>query len=256
MEAEGTVAKALAVLDLVAAQGGPVRFTDLLAHSPYPKATLHRLIQTLLAQGMLAYDATRQTYAPGLRLVQLAHSAWATSSLAPIARTHLERLAAETGETVHLAQLDGGMVLYVDKLNAAKPVEMFSQAGRVGPAHCTGVGKAMLAHLPAPALDAALDRQSWHRFTPTTITGPDAMRAALAQIRACGFALDNQEHEAGIICCAAPVLSAAGGVIGALSVTASTARRDLADLAAMAPQIRATAAAIAADAALWRFPGA
>jgi hypothetical protein len=97
---------------------------------------------------MLSYDPERQTYAPGLRLVRLAHAAWQASSLAPIARPYLDELSRATGETVHLAQLDGGQVLYVDKRNAADPVEMYSQAGKVGPAYCTGVGKAMLA-LPA-----------------------------------------------------------------------------------------------------------
>ena len=69
-------------------------------------------------------------------------------ALPRLARPHLDRLSAALGETIHLAQLDQGQVLYVDKRNAAQPVEMFSQAGKVGPAYCTGVGKAMMAYLP------------------------------------------------------------------------------------------------------------
>lgn len=83
---DGTVGKALDVLDMVASHGGPVRFTDLLSQSQYPKATLYRLLQTLTNQGMLAYDDASGTYALGVRLVRLAHAAWAQSSLAPIAR--------------------------------------------------------------------------------------------------------------------------------------------------------------------------
>ncbi|MEO0754386.1 MAG: helix-turn-helix domain-containing protein, partial [Pseudomonadota bacterium] len=74
--ADGTVGKALEVLDQVAAFGRPVRFSELLAASPFPKATLYRFVQTLTNQGMLAFDAERQTYGPGLRLVRLAHAAW------------------------------------------------------------------------------------------------------------------------------------------------------------------------------------
>jgi DNA-binding IclR family transcriptional regulator len=128
-QGDGTVGKALEVLDMVAGFGRPARFAELLAHSAFPKATLYRLIQTLANQGMLAFDSDRGTYAPGVRLVRLAHSAWAMSSLAPIARPFLDRLAASTGETLHLAQLDNGQVLYVDKRNATMPVEMFAQAG-------------------------------------------------------------------------------------------------------------------------------
>ncbi|HEX9857653.1 MAG TPA: IclR family transcriptional regulator C-terminal domain-containing protein, partial [Paracoccaceae bacterium] len=159
--------------------------------------------------------------------------------------------------TVHLAQLDQGQVLYVDKRNAARPVEMFSQAGKVGPAYCTGVGKAMLAFLPEEALARALERQSFHRFTPQTLDSPRALLADLAAIRARGFALDREEHEPGIICVALPILTGAAGagrVIGAISVTSTTARTTLAALAALAPRIGEAATGIAAEAASWRFP--
>ena len=253
-QGDGTVGKALDVLDMVAAFGRPVRFSELLTEATYPKATLYRLIQTLVHQGMLAFDTDRQTYALGVRLVRLAHAAWATSSLAPIARPYLDELAAETGETIHLAQLDNGQVLYVDKRNAAKPVEMFAQAGKVGPAYCTGVGKAMLAFLPDEALQRAIDRQSFHRFTPHTLDTPETLRAELEAIRGRGYAFDREEHEPGIICCAVPILSRTGRVIGALSVTSTTARTSLSQLEAGADRIKDTAARIAAEAESWRFP--
>lgn len=253
-QGDGTVGKALDVLDMVAGAGRPVRFTDLLAEAPYPKATLYRLLQTLTHQGMLSYDADRQTYALGVRLVRLAHAAWATSSLAPIARPYLDELSAETGETIHLAQMDNGQVLYVDKRNAAKPVEMFAQAGKVGPAYCTGVGKAMLAFLPEDALENALQRQSFHRFTEHTLDTPARLKAELQAIRARGHAFDREEHEPGIICCAVPILSRTGRVIGALSVTSTTARTSLEELEGGSDRIKDTAARIAAEAESWRFP--
>ncbi|NBE09201.1 IclR family transcriptional regulator [Paragemmobacter ruber] len=253
-QGDGTVGKALDVLDMVAAAGHPVRFSELLGAASYPKATLYRLIQTLTHQGMLIYDADRQTYALGVRLVRLAHAAWATSSLAPIARPYLDELAEETGETIHLAQMDNGQVLYVDKRNAAKPVEMFAQAGKVGPAYCTGVGKAMLAFLSPDALERALQRQSFHRFTPQTLDSAGALKAELEAIRGRGHAFDREEHEPGIICCAVPILTRTGRVIGALSVTSTTSRTSLQALDARAGRIKETAARIAAEAESWRFP--
>ena len=251
---DGTVGKALDVLDMVATKGRPVRFTELLADAAYPKATLYRFLHTLTNQGMLAYDADRQMYSLGVRLVRLAHAAWAQSSLAPIARPWLDRLSAQTGETIHLAQLDQAQVLYVDKRNAARPVEMFAQAGKVGPAYCTGVGKAMLAHLPPDALEAALKRQSFHRFTEHTLADRPALLAELETIRGRGYAFDREEHEPGIICIALPILTRTGRVMGALSVTSTTARTTLGALEALAPSIKETAAAIAAEAESWRFP--
>ena len=251
---DGTVGKALDVLDQIAAFGRPVRFSELLDGSAFPKATLYRFVQTLTSQGMLAFDPERQTYAPGVRLVRLAHAAWAQSSLAPIARTYLDRLAASVGETVHLAQLDHAQVLYVDKRNATQPIEMFSQAGKVGPAYCTGVGKVMLAFLDPVAQDAAIAQQSFHAFTGRTHGDAESLRAELMDIRTNGYGFDHEEHEPGIICVAVPILTEAKRLLGAVSVTSVTQRTNLAGLAMLVPLLRDTAQQIAKDAQSWRFP--
>jgi DNA-binding IclR family transcriptional regulator len=251
---DGTVGKALDVLDRVAAYGRPVRFAELLDTAPWPKATLYRLLQTLTNQGMLRHDETTGSYAPGLRLVRLAHAAWRQSSLAPLARPFLDALSEEVGETIHLAQLDRGQVLYVDKRNARQPVEMYSEAGKIGPGYCTGVGKAMLAHLPPDERRAAFRLQAFHAHTDHTITDAAALEAECARIRAAGIAFDREEHELGIVCIAAPILLPSGRPIGALSITCPTARRSLDDLAALRPSVTGTAAQISEAAADWRFP--
>ena len=253
---EGTVGKALAVLDAVASHGRPVRFGELLETSPYPKATLYRLVQVLTKQSMLTYDPDRQTYAPGLRLVRLAHAAWQSASLAPVARPYLEALSAEVGETVHLAQLDGGQVLYVDKINARNPLQMYSQAGKVGPAYCTGVGKAMLAYLPEAEREPILRQQSHHPFTAHTLASPEELRAELAAIVKRGHAYDREEHEPGIICVAVPIVTRAGRVLGAVSVTSSKERTSIEGLEAHLPRMHAAVASIAGEAQDWRFPDA
>ncbi|CUH39271.1 Transcriptional regulator KdgR [Jannaschia seosinensis] len=250
---DGTVGKALDVLDRVAAFGRPVRFSQLLEDAPFPKATLYRLLQTLTNQGMLRFDPEAGTYAPGMRLVRMAHAAWAASSLAPVARVHLDTLSRAVGETVHLAQLDGGQVLYLDKRHATRPVPMYSEAGKVGPAYCTGVGKAMLAYLPEAELAAALGQQSWHRFTPATITDPDTMREELAAIRAAGHAFDREEHEPGICCVAMPILTGGGRVLGAVSVTSSSAGEPAA-LTRYLPDLARAVERIAGEMRDWRFP--
>ena len=189
---DGTVGKALDVLDRVAAVGRPVRFSELLSDSVHPKATLYRLLQTLVSQGMLAYDEGQQTYSLGIRLVRLAHAAWRQSSIAPIARPFVRKLSEEVGETVHLAQLDGGQVLYVDKRNAINPIDMYSQAGKIGPGYCTGVGKALLAFLEPAELAEAIKKQSFYRYTPATLSSEADLRADLEEIRRQGVAFDRR----------------------------------------------------------------
>ena len=250
---DGTIAKALDVLDQVAAFARPVRFSELLTESPMPKATLYRLMQSLTNQGMLQYDCERQTYAPGLRLVRLAHAAWRQSSLAPIARPFVDGLAEIAEDTIHVAQMDNGQVLYVDKRNATEPVEMFSQAGKVGPGYCTGVGKAIMAFLDAEAQAAAIDRQAFFAHTPSTLTSAAALTQELQAIRRDGVAYDREEHEPGIICIAAPILTDRR-VLGAVSVTTTTARKSLEDLARIKPDLLAATRRIAEAAATWQFP--
>ena len=138
--------------------------------------------------------------------------------------------------------------------NAARPIAMYSEAGKVGPAYCTGVGKAMLAFLDEAELKRLLPQQSYHRFTPFTLTTEDELRAELCDIRAQGFAFDREEHEPGIICVAMPILTRRGRVLGALSVTSSTARTDLSGLERLVSVIRPVAERIAAEAEEWRFP--
>ncbi|QMU58565.1 MAG: helix-turn-helix domain-containing protein [Boseongicola sp.] len=251
---DGTVGKALEVLDRVAAFGRPVRFAELLEDSPYPKATLYRFVQTLTNQGMLRFDPERNAYALGVRLVRLAHAAWEQSSLAPIARPYVDALAQDVDETVHLAQLDHAQVLYVDKRNADNPIEMYSSAGKVGPAYCTGVGKAMMAFLSEDDLQPILDQQSYHKFTDTTLTSPKALRTELNAIHESGHGFDREEHEPGIICVALPILSAAGRPLGAISVTSSTDRQSYASLERLVPRIKQATTAIATEAQHWRFP--
>jgi IclR family transcriptional regulator, KDG regulon repressor len=131
---------------------------------------------------------------------------------------------------------------------------MFSQAGKIGPAYCTGVGKAMLAFSEPQRLSDLIAQQSFHRFTAKTLCSPKALMSELDAIRARGYAFDDEEHEPGIICIAMPISSAAGTVLGAVSVTSSTQRTSLSGLEAFAPQIREVARRIGQETESWRFP--
>jgi len=150
--------------------------------------------------------------------------------------------------------MDSSQVLYVDKRNASQPVEMYSQAGKVGPAYCTGVGKAMMAYLPEDELVRVIAQQSFHRFTDETLTSDVSLREELQAIQKRGYAFDREEHELGIICIAMPILTDGGRVLGALSVTGTTVRLSLKELEGLAPKLANIANRISADAQAWRFP--
>ena len=252
--ADGTVGKAMQVLDQVASFRRAVRFSELLANSPFPKPTLYRLVQTLANQGMLAFDPERQSYSMGIRLVRLAHSAWRYSSLAPVARPYIEALSAKVGEAVHLAQFDNGHVLFVDKCKATDNFETLAQAGKIAPGYCTGVGKAILAFLPEVKQNRALDQQSYTAHTPFTLTDRAALVAELTKIKSTGVAYDREEHEQGIISIACPILTGQGRVVGAVSIASSTNRYTIDDLEKQRPNLLKSANLIGSEAELWQVP--
>lgn len=254
VKSDGTVGKALDILDSVATAGRPVRFSELLEGSAHPKATLYRFLQTLTNQGMLSYDAERQTYALGLRLVRLAHSAWQQSSLAPLSRPYLQDLAHQVGETIHLAQMEQGQVLFVDKHKTTDRFETLAQAGRVAPAHCTGVGKAILAFMSPDRLERAMKHQTFVQFTAATLTSEHALMNEFEDIRKFGVAYDREEHEEGIISIAAPILTLSGRVIGAVSIASSTNRNSIETLTAHSEALIETTEKIGAEASAWQFP--
>lgn len=254
VKSDGTVGKAMDVLDAVAAFGRPVRFSELLANSPHPKATLYRFLQTLTHQRLLSYAPETQTYHLGLRLVQLAHTAWGQSSLAPLAAPMVEALASEVGETVHLAQIDNGQVIFVDKRRANPLFETLAQPGRVAPAFCTGVGKAILAFMSDERRDRALRQQAFLAYTPNTHTTCESLLEELDQIARDGIAFDREEHQLGIISIAAPILGNSNRVIGALSIATSTTRKSTTDLTALRPALLRTCAQIRQAAQDWQFP--
>jgi len=256
ISSDGTVGKALEVLDQVAQVGRPVRFSELLQDSPHPKATLYRLLHTLIRQKMLSYDDERQTYWLGLKLVQLAHVAWRQSSLATISTRILDELAAATNETVHLAQMDSGQVLFVDKKRVSYNFETLAQVGLIAPAHCTGVGKAILAFLSPARLERAMKQQTFLRYTPNTHGSRAQLETELETIRREGIAFDREEHETGVISIAAPVLRQNGQPLGAVSIVSTISRHSSQSLSEFQPLLLKAVKQISVEADAWNFPQA
>lgn len=162
-------------------------------------------------------------------------------------RPHLERVLFETEETVHLCVLDAGEVLYVDKIEPSRSVRMASKIGRLSPAHCSAVGKAMLAHLPVRELDDILRQRGLTRMTARTIVTPADLRIELKAVRERGYAIDNEEAEAGVRCVGAAVLGPNGRPAGAISASAPAFRLTLERVPAVADSVCRAARAISLE---------
>lgn len=219
-----SIDKAILVLEAVCDSEEPVRFTDLVARLKLPKSTAHRLLTTLLDQGLVRYDPEEQRYSPGYRLLSLAQRTWAGMDIPRAAKDYMQRLLHEAGETVHLAVIDGHEIIYIDKLESPKTVRLYSAIGKRGPVYCTGVGKAILAYLNPERQDEIIEHTKFHRHTANTLSDARALRQALADIKVRGCALDMEEHEEGIRCVAAPIFNFRGEVVAGISITSVASR--------------------------------
>ncbi|HET7411437.1 MAG TPA: IclR family transcriptional regulator [Pararhizobium sp.] len=242
----GTLGKAMAVLEIVAASEEPMRFTDILNRSDQPRGTLHRQLSNLVEEGLLAVNRNH-SYALGIRLLKFASKAWAGNEFRTIAEPHLRRLHEQTGETVHLGVLRGLDVIYLDKVESRQAVRMYSQIGNASPVYCTGVGKAALSALPDEEVDRLLRRIVFRRYTEQTLMSAEALSAEIAEIRRSGTAFDREEHEAGIRCVAAPIHSADRSFVAGVSVTGPAYRVSIEALEGWAGIVSDTAGMIMDD---------
>ena len=221
-----SVDRALDVLESVAA-GGEVGVSDVAARTGLVVSTAHRLLATLADRGYVRQDATHGRYRLGLRVLELAGGMQAqTAALCSAARPHLERIRSITSETTNLVILVGDRVVYVDQVAGRHSMRMFTELGSSAPAHTTGSGKAMLAYRPAETIAGMYprEREPLERLTPRTHTTVASLQDEFARIRRRGYALDDEEHEEGVSCVAAPVFDGQGTAFAAISISAPTSR--------------------------------
>lgn len=145
---------------------------------------------------------------------------------------------------MHLAVLDEGEVVYVDKRESTHTIRMYSAVGRRAPVHCTGLGKAMMAFFSPARQAEILNRRGLKQFTENTLTSVDALQSEFAEIRRRGYALDVEEHEHDICCVGAPVFDYTGQVVAAISVTIPAFRTDVNSLHALGGDVLGAAQSV------------
>jgi DNA-binding IclR family transcriptional regulator len=215
--------RVLAILDALAAERGDASVSELSEALQLHKSTVHRLLMILSQYRLVERDGNGR-YHLGLKLFELGTVAISKFNIKDRARTHLQKLLDEVDETVHLCVLDSGEVLYLDKIESTRSVRMACRTGRRNPAHCTAVGKAILAHLPERDVDELLKLHGMPRLTPKTITTPAELKADLKAIRERGYSIDDEEVEEGVRCVGAAVLGHYGRPLAAISVSSPSFR--------------------------------
>ena len=209
------------------------------------KSTVHRLASTLIKDDMLEQDKETGKYRLGLALFELGARVRRKMNVFNEAQFALKDLAEKTGETAHLTVLDHASVLFLYKVESRQAIRMKSVLGARVPAHCSADGKALLAYQSKDMIESiAVDGLA--TLTPRTIVDVAQLMADLAQVRARGYALDDEETEIGLRAIAAPIRDHNGEVVAAISVAGPVQRMTKKVVLAHAPKVIAAAEAISA----------
>jgi IclR family KDG regulon transcriptional repressor len=190
------------------------------------KSTVYRFLNSLKKIGYVCQNPSNEKYSLTLKLFELGSLVLGRMELWEQAQPILEQLAEQTHETIHLAVLDDGKLVYLGKIESTQAlrVSMASRIGQSAPMYCTGVGKLLLAYLPPEKVGEILGREKMQRFTDHTITDEAHLMNELEHIRQNKYAFDDEEHEVGVRCVAAPVHNQQGAVVAALSIAIPSVR--------------------------------
>jgi DNA-binding IclR family transcriptional regulator len=214
-----TVQRAISILKLFINKPGLMSLTEISRETGLNQVTAYRLIATFIATGFIEQSTESEKYRLGVTALALGDAYSRSNDLSQRAHPRLVELRDKCGETVHLSILDGAEIVYLDKIPGLHPIGlMSSRVGGRAPAYCTGVGKVLLAYQPEDKIRTTYLKGELISFTPRTITSVERLLVEFSKIRANGYALDQEEHEIGVACVAAPIFDH-NGILAAISLS-------------------------------------
>ncbi len=243
-----SLVRALALLNRIAE--GPdagVSLTDLAQQVGLPTSTAHRLLTTLEQERYARFSQEERLWSVGVQAFVAGCAFTKTRGLVAVARPHMHTLMEHSGETANLAVEDAGEAVYLAQVESRQLMRAFARPGSRVPLHCSAVGKALLSTTSDKYLAKILARHGMPRLTAKTIISPAPLRAELDQVRMLGYAIDDEEHEVGLRCIAAPIFDETGDVIAAVSVSGPMVRIDDERMRQLGTSVREVAQTISAE---------
>jgi IclR family transcriptional regulator, acetate operon repressor len=215
--------------------------SELSVDTDQAPATTYRILVTLEARGLVEFDPGPQLWHIGPRAFLIGARYLRRTSLVERARPVLRRLMERTGETANLGIAREADVLFVSQVEAHASIRAFFPPGTLSPMHASGIGKAILAQMPADRRAQLLRGATLERFTAHTLTDRAALEQDLAEARARGYAIDDEEKTEGMRCIAAPVFDVHGEVVAGISVSGPASRVSREGIAGFAAAVTSAA---------------
>jgi IclR family transcriptional regulator, KDG regulon repressor len=224
-----TLIRFFKIIDLLE-NSSELRLKDISDKLGIDKSTVYRFLKTLLKYNYVKMNPANKKYSLGLKFLNISTKIIDSIDIRNIAHPYLLELEKYTNETIHLTTFDGKRVVYIDKIESAKPIRMYSRIGNVAPISCTAAGKVILAFQKNEVINDIIKDLDFIPLTKNTITDKEEFLKILEDIRQDGYAVDNSEHEENICCIAAPIRDYSRNVRYAASISAIKSRMNLSKL--------------------------
>lgn len=219
-----SIDRAFSILEYVVNAKDGVTISELSKNLSLPKATIYRILHTMVQKGYVKSNNQDHKYRPGLKLFEIGSLVLNNLELRKDVHPYLEELREKTGETIHLGIMDEYEVLYIDKVESPQTIRMYSMIGKKAPLHCTGLGKTLLAFSPPYILDEVVEKKGLKRHTENTITDKEELKMHLEKIKMRGYSIDDSEHEREIKCVSGPIFDYNGELVAAFSISVPITR--------------------------------
>jgi len=239
-EATTASEKTLMVLEAAMTHG---RFSEIVAAVDLPKATVHRILATLVDRDFIRV-ADGGTHVPGPKILSLAGAAYDRVDVSTIVQPYVDDLVRRVQCTVHVGVRSGDEIIYLVRTDSDKPYRMPSRVGASIPLHTSAIGKSILARLDDDAVERFVNRAGLPQRTSRSIATLEDLRAELADIRRVGYAFDREENVPGVVCIGTAVRDHSGHSNYGLSISSLALEHTEEQLAAMAGDLHRTAADI------------
>ena len=242
-----SLGRAFAILEEVARHREGIGLADLSKLVGLHNSTTFHLAKTMVSLGYMRQEKTTKRYRIGRPLFALAASALDEIEMVNVATPVLEDLSRETGESSHFAVRMGDAVVVIARTSGPGAFHLTDRVGVVRPAHCTALGKVILASLHPDQLERFLERVELKPSTAHSITEIPVLLREIAEIRRSGIAYDDGEFNLEVRCVAVPVKDFTGQIIGALGISGPIWRLSNQVMQNRAKIVQAAAARLAAE---------
>lgn len=239
--------KGITILEILSKSPRGLSTTEVSALTGLPKQTVHRVVRQLEELGLILRQLGSDRFAVAGRMRRLGRAALMAVDQTQVTHEILSDLVGRVDETCNIGALDGTRVIYIDRVECHWPLRVQLRPGSHVPAHCTAIGKLLLAHLDKANLRRLLLRLELPRYTPSTITTIAELEMALADIREVGYSVNAEEDSLGLAALAVPIRDADGVVCAGLAIHAPTARLPLPELLTQRPRLEAAAARLSTE---------